>query len=278
MTGSLTTARRQHTATMLPNGKVLVVGGQNDQGRLATTELYDPASGLWTTTGPLNNARYKHTATLLPNGKVLVAGGTGSSGVLSSAELYDPATGTWTVTGSMTAARQWHTATLLPNGKVLVAGGTGSGGALSSAELYDPTTGTWTATGVLSSPDATLTQQPCYRTAKCCSPGDTIKLGPSFPARNFTIQAPECGQVTGPLKNAREEHTATLAPQWQCACHRGITHVEQRRTVRSGNGHMDGYRRFEHGPISTYGDLTARWKSVDCGRLFYWLLVQRRIV
>ena len=64
--------------------------------------------------------------------------------------------------------------------------------------------------GCVETPDATLTQQPCYRTAKCCSPGDTIKSGLSFPARNFTIQAPECGQETGPLKNAREEHTAAV--------------------------------------------------------------------
>ena len=60
---------------MLPNGKVLVAGGDNGSGYLASAELYDPASGTWTATGSLNTARYCHTATLLPNGKVLVAGG-----------------------------------------------------------------------------------------------------------------------------------------------------------------------------------------------------------
>src|SRR6266550_3634306 len=122
-TGSLNTARDNHTATLLPNGKVLVAGGAgNISNFLNSAELYDPASGSWTATGSLNTARYSHTATLLPNGKVLVAGGFNGS-FLTSAELYDPASGSWTATGSLNTGRDFHTATLLPNGKVLVAGG-----------------------------------------------------------------------------------------------------------------------------------------------------------
>src|SRR5205823_4218892 len=86
-TGSLNTARRQHTATLLPNGKVLVAGGYNG-GYLTSAELYDPASGTWRATGSLHTARAEHTARLLPNGKVLVAGGF-NGGYLTSAELYD---------------------------------------------------------------------------------------------------------------------------------------------------------------------------------------------
>ena len=118
-----TPARYAHTATLLPNGKVLVAGGYNGGAVLSSAELYDPASGTWSATGSLTTARYGHTATLLPNGKVLVAGGYDGVNVLSSAELYDPASGTWSATGSLTTARYGHTATLLPNGKVLVAGG-----------------------------------------------------------------------------------------------------------------------------------------------------------
>src|SRR5436190_1091698 len=115
-TGSLNTARGSHTATLLPNGKVLVAGGINGSGVLASAELYDPASGTWTTTGSLNSARFQHTATLLPNGKVLVAGGFDGSRFLASAELYDPASKSWTATGSLSTFRSGHTATLLPNG------------------------------------------------------------------------------------------------------------------------------------------------------------------
>ena len=98
-TGSLNTKREYHTATLLANGKVLVVGGRVtfSADGLSTSELYDPATGAWTATGTLSTTRDSHTATLLPNGKVLVAGGftgaAGSRSPLSSAELYDPATG-----------------------------------------------------------------------------------------------------------------------------------------------------------------------------------------
>src|SRR5262249_53071696 len=125
-TGSLATTRRDHTATLLPSGKVLVTGGQGDLGILSSSELYNPATGTWASTGSLAVARFQHAATLLPSGKVLVAGGQNGTGFFSSAELYDPAgnggAGAWTATASLAIARDLHTATLLPSGKVLVAG------------------------------------------------------------------------------------------------------------------------------------------------------------
>ena len=136
-TGSMSTAREQHTATLLPNGQVLVAGGQNNNVPLASAELYNLSTGTWTPTGSMTGARAVYTATLLHNGQVLVAGGQTSGGaILSSAELYDPSTGTWTATGSMSTARRAHTATLLSSGQVLVAGGANSSGFLASAELF----------------------------------------------------------------------------------------------------------------------------------------------
>src|SRR6266513_2886279 len=153
ITGSLAMARRGHTATLLPNGKVLVAGGFIGLiGSVrAGAELYDPASGTWSATGNLITGRSGHTATLLPSGKVLLAGGGDGNSILASAELYDPASGAWSATGSLATGRFSHTATLLSNGKVLVAaGGTPDfPDILASAELYDPASGTWSATGSL---------------------------------------------------------------------------------------------------------------------------------
>jgi galactose oxidase-like protein len=139
-TGSLNTPRGYHTLTTLPNGNVLVSGGEGDVfpfiKKLNTAEIYNPATGLWSLTGKLSTARGHHTATLLSTGQVLVVGGiTESTGRSNSAELYDPATGTWNATASLNTARYNHSATLLNNGRVLVAGG---GGLEHSAELYHP--------------------------------------------------------------------------------------------------------------------------------------------
>src|SRR5207248_10947157 len=97
-TGSMTSPRCGLTATLLPNGQVLVAGGEDGDDVLASAELYDPGSGLWTATGSMTSPRYEPTATLLPNGQVLVAGGQDAD-ALASAELYDPANGRWTATG-----------------------------------------------------------------------------------------------------------------------------------------------------------------------------------
>ncbi len=128
----MTTGRVDHTATLLPNGQVLVAGGygRDDVTILASAELYDPATGVWTAPGRMNGRRSEHTATLLPNGKVLVAGL-----AIARAELYDPASGSWTITARLLPVRYRHAATLLRNGRVLVSGGQGNG-IFASAELY----------------------------------------------------------------------------------------------------------------------------------------------
>src|SRR5215469_13703358 len=105
LTGSLNTARTNHTSTLLPNGQVLVAGGKNSAGFLASAELYNPSTGEWTVTGSMTTPRISHQATLLPNGQVLVSGGNNTSGALASAELFNPSTGRWTTTGSMTIHR-----------------------------------------------------------------------------------------------------------------------------------------------------------------------------
>jgi Putative Ig domain/Galactose oxidase, central domain len=147
-TGSMQTARVSHTATLLGNGKVIVIGGQGDNGKtaLASAELFDPSAGQFTLAGNLMTPRLFHTATLLQSGKVLVTGGRDVNGnAIAEAELFDPGTGSSTPTGAMNSVRTGHTATLLNDGRVLVAGGFDSSNAsLSTAELFDPTTGEFT--------------------------------------------------------------------------------------------------------------------------------------
>jgi len=221
-TGSLSSPRYGHTATLLPNGKVLVTGG-GDTGAYPTTsaELYDPASGSWTTTGSMGNGRTGHTATLLHNGKVLVVGGYQYFSQLASAELYDPASGTWSATGSLNLRRDGHTATLLSDGKVLVAGGSVynggffGGSSIDSVELYDPASGTWTATG-------SLVTSRSGHTAELLPNGKVLVAGglnTVYPMHNTFLASAELYDpangtwaVTGSMSTPRRDHTSTLLP------------------------------------------------------------------
>jgi WD40 repeat protein len=124
-----------HTATLLPDGRVLVAGGfGHGIGALSSTEIFDPLSETWTTTASLAEVRSSHGAVLLPNGSVLVAGGddgTGPDGSLASSELYDPAAGSWTPGGEMVIAGG-SSALMLPDGIVLLLN------AFGSPQLYEP--------------------------------------------------------------------------------------------------------------------------------------------
>ncbi len=117
--GALKAARGAHTATLLKNGDVLIVGGENrfrgDQ-VFASAELYHPASSTFTPAGSMSAQRYSHTATLLGNGYVLIAGGATLHDWLASAELYDPARGRFIATGTMAHARYGQSAVVL-NGR-----------------------------------------------------------------------------------------------------------------------------------------------------------------
>lgn len=173
-TRSMAVPRAYHTATLLRNGKVLVVGGRGvldipapwqpaSGNAISSAELYDPQTGIWSSAGTLLTPRFGHTATRLNDGRVLVAGGNKTLPGLdrppdsvSSAELYDPLTNTWSSAGNMSTPRSFQTATLLADGRVLVVGGIDStnvdaGQVLPSAELFDPATNSWTVAAPLPS-------------------------------------------------------------------------------------------------------------------------------
>lgn len=156
-TGDMNTARLGHRAILLPDGKVLVTGGQaGDESKIASAEVYDPVTNSFTRAPDMNSARSDHTMTLLANGKVLIAGGASKLNslrrevVIATAELYDPATNSFATTGSLSIERYKHSAVLLPDGKVLILGGSNAmmyRGRYASAEIYDPASGTFTQTG-----------------------------------------------------------------------------------------------------------------------------------
>jgi uncharacterized protein (TIGR03437 family) len=129
-TGDMTTQRALHTATALPDGRVLLTGGTNGRGTmLASAEIYDPATGTFRATGSMSRARQAHSAVLLQDGRVLIVGRDGPG-----FEIYDPATGSFSPAPAVGYQAWGRSAAAMPDGKVLIIG--------DNADLYDPRRGT----------------------------------------------------------------------------------------------------------------------------------------
>ena len=148
-TGHLNVERRSHTATLLENGKVLIVGGDNQNGIVSQAESFDPVSQVSALVAALITPRTDHSATRLSDGRVLVIGGRDQTGSLQSTEFYNPVTTSFIAGPAMMRARSGHTATILANDRILVVGGDLFG----SAEIYDPVTQSFSLiTGILKTP------------------------------------------------------------------------------------------------------------------------------
>jgi Galactose oxidase, central domain/Kelch motif len=215
--GSLSSAapmlepRSGHSATLLPDGKVLIAGGmRRNQDFYKSAELYDPATGKFQPTGEMKERRVGQVAVLLPSGKVLVAGGWVGQGGTDSAELYDPATGKFTLIAKMTNPRGRPSATLLSNGDVLIAGGERRDNeSLASAEIFHASTLTFQPTGAMHhariSHTATLLKD--GRVLIAGGYGDRVDAGAE-------LYDPKSGSFTaiGNMGSARCKHTAGLLP------------------------------------------------------------------
>ena len=217
--GTMAAPRAGHAATLLGDGRLLIVGGDdvtNKSLRVGSAELYDSGTGTFTATGNLLDIRSFATATLLGNQKVLVAGGGDGSiaDVLSDvqAELYDALTGTFSATGSLTAGqRVYNTATLLLDGSVLVAGGIpiiSLAPTDGHADLYDAEGGTFSATGNM-------------EVTRFLHTGTLLANGRVLIAGGYNVDSgnasaelfdPSAGAFvsTGSMTVARYAHTATL--------------------------------------------------------------------
>ena len=209
-TGSMTIGRDSHTATLLLDGRVLIVGGEGyDEARSA--ELYDPKTGKFSRTGSMAVGHEVATATLLLDGRVLIVGGWEYTDrnhrvESASAELYDPRTGSFARTGSMAAPRHFQTATRLLDGRVLVAGGEIGGDYQASvtAELYDPATGKFTPTGSMTAPRI-------FHTATLLRDGRVLIAGGNGDS-SAELYDPATGTFsqTGSMTIINHEHVATL--------------------------------------------------------------------
>ncbi len=154
--GKMTTGRQSHSASLLPDGTVLIVGGYG-AGAMSTSEIYDPRTGASEQAANPVTGRAAHRATELSDGRILISGGNGEAGsVLSSVEAYDPTAGEFNQVGSLTTPRVGHTQTLLDDGSVLIVGGTSGWRSatkiLATAEIFDPKTDTSILVGDMQTP------------------------------------------------------------------------------------------------------------------------------
>ncbi len=221
----MTTNRGKPSATLQPDGDVLITGGADHDtpGGVESAEIFRANISKFEPVGPMHTARISQTATLLTDGRVLIVGGRGDT-VTASAEFYDPATKPFVATCSMLTARYKRSAGLLPDRRVLIAGGSDDRdwqGTMNSAEIHDPRTGKFRATSPLNGARFEAVQ---------LATGKLLVAGGS---RNVELYDPSVGKIllaAGQIQDARYSYDRNWATRWHRPANRGLS--QQRRWNR----------------------------------------------
>jgi hypothetical protein len=199
-----------HTATLLPDGGVLVAAGAPSTFQGKARIYYHPPANDWDVAANLNTIRYGHSATLLPDGRVLVTGGINLNLAIAGAEIYDPAQNAWTPVAPLNTARFSHTATLLQDGRVLVTGGYSLNLGIAVVEIYDPAVNRWDSSNDLNSARG-------GHTATLLPDGRVLvtgggSLAHAIPGAEICDKYYHTWTTVASLFTARSHHTATLLP------------------------------------------------------------------
>lgn len=253
VTAPMRVARMAHTATSLPDGRVLIAGGFTEDARAdASAEVYEPRLGLFHALPRMRELRHSHTATSLRDGRVLITGGFGAeNAVLAHAEVFDPATNRFTAIAPMRQARAGHAAVRLADGRVLLAGGVGpSWTFLDAAEVFDPSTGGFT-------PVRPMTVARESHVAVLLNDGRVLVVGGHrgrrsaielFASAELYDPATDRFTATGSMRVRRHKHDAALLADGRVLVLGGSDERDDRGAYRSTELYDPATGTFRDGP------------------------------
>jgi len=283
--GPMSVARRSHTATLLPDGKVLIAGGGNGVSTttslpIQVAETFDPATGLFTVIGNMGQPRSAHSAILLDDGTVLISGGSTGAGTLfptSTAELYDPATNSFTPVGPMNYSHLAQLPGKLRDGRVVQGSSyynvthTSAGGRITDeSEIYDPATRAFT-------PIPPMYKQRIDIGAIGLLDGTLLVAGgvttsPSFPSifqSTSEVYDPADGRwkLSGIMSSGRDEFSGLLLDDGRAMISGGFVSPGA-VLLNSVEIYTPGLVPQHNGLFNVIGDLpTAAFKGGEDGRL-----------